>query len=288
MFDINGYYEASSIDDAKQFLANNKGTKIIAGGSDMLIKIRERKLAGASLMGIMRAGLDTVTIDNDGTIHIGPGCTFSNLEKNDIITKCIPYLGEAVGTIGGPQLRNVATIGGNVCNGATSADSATTLFCLNAKLKIESAQKTKIVEIKDFYLGPGWVILEEDEILTDIIIEKSNYDGYKGKYQKFAQRNAMDIATIGCAVMVKQAGEIIEDVKIACGVAAPTPVRCTDAEAFINGKTATIENITSAAKLTLGNTKARDSWRGSKAFREHLVVELTTRAITQLCGLELE
>ncbi len=133
----------------------------------------------------------------------------TKVEKNEIIKKNIPYLGEAVGTIGGPQVRNVATLGGNVCNGATSADSASTLFCLNAKLKIESVRETKIVEIKDFYLGPSWTILKEDELLTDIIIEKQNYDGYRGKYQKFAQRNAMDIATIGCAVMAKTANGVL-------------------------------------------------------------------------------
>jgi xanthine dehydrogenase FAD-binding subunit len=287
MFDIKGYIEAENLEQAKTYLANNENAKIIAGGSDILVKLREGWWDDASLVGISRIGLDQISIDDDGAIHIGPMCTFTNIEKNAIIKEKIPYLGGAVGTIGGPQLRNVATIGGNVCNGATSADSASTLFCLDAKLKIESATQTKMMDIEDFYLGPSKVDLKQGEILTDIIIEKASYDGYKGKYQKFAQREAMDIATIGCAIMVKASGDVIKDVKIACGVAAPTPVRCKDAENFIKGKKATVENIDQAAALTIQNTKARDSWRGSKAFREHLVIELTKRGIGELCGLEM-
>ena len=289
MFDFKEYYEAKSIDGALDYLSQNADAKLIAGGTDVLIRIRENKLKDANLVGISFIDeIKKIFLDDAGNIHIGPMITFAKLESNDIIKENIPYLGSAGGTMGGPQIRNVATIGGNVCNGATSGDSATTLFCLNAKLKIQSAEAEKIVDIKDFYLGPGRVDLKQNEMLTDIIIERQEYDGYVGKYMKFAQRNAMDIATLGCAVVLKTDGKVIEDIRIACGVAAPTPVRCIDAENIGKGMAVNAAEIDQMAKATISNTKARDSWRGSKDFREHLVYELTKRGTMMLCGLEYE
>ena len=200
MFDFKQYYEAKSVQDALIYLSENEDAKIIAGGTDVLIRIREGKMKDAHLVGISFIDdLKQVTKDDKGNIHIGPMVSFARLETDEVIKANIPYLGNAGGSMGGPQIRNVATIGGNVCNGATSGDSATTLFCLNAKLEIRSAGETKIVAIADFYLGPGRVDLKQNEMLTDIIIEKENFEGYVGKYMKFAQRNAMDIATLGCA-----------------------------------------------------------------------------------------
>ncbi|MEX1308332.1 MAG: xanthine dehydrogenase subunit XdhB [Eubacteriales bacterium] len=289
MFDIDKYYEAKTLEDALLYLKANPDAKVIAGGTDVLLRIREGKLAEAHLMGISFIdALKGVSIDKKGDLHIGPMMTFTAIEENETILKYIPILAEAVGSIGGPQIRNVATVGGNVCNGATSADSASSLFCLNAMLKIQTADETKMVPITEFYLGPGRVILEPGEMLTDIIIEKKDYDGYVGTYKKFAQRGAMDIATIGCAVVLKHDGKMIEDIRIGCGVAAPTPIRCTDAENIGRGMAISEQNIDAMAKATISNIRARDSWRGSKTFREHLVYELTKRGTKKLVGLPEE
>lgn len=289
MFDIEKYYEAKTLDDALGYIKDNPDAKIIAGGTDVLLRLREGKMKSAHLMGIgFIEELKTVTKDDNGDLHIGPMMTFTAIEENEVIAENIPILAEAVGSIGGPQIRNVATVGGNVCNGATSADSAPSLFCLNAKLNIQTADDTKTVPINEFYLGPGKVILQPGEMLTDIIIEKKDYVGYVGTYKKFAQRSAMDIATIGCAVVLKHDGKTIADIRIGCGVAAPTPIRCTDAENIGRGMDITLENIDAMAKATISNIRARDSWRGSKTFREHLVYELTKRGTKKLVGLPEE
>ena len=289
MFDIAKYYEAKTLEDALGYLKANPDAKVIAGGTDVLLRIREGKMTDVHLMGISFIDeLKTVKKDEKGDLHIGPMMTFTAIEENEMILQNIPILAEAVGSIGGPQIRNVATVGGNVCNGATSADSASSLFCLNAKLKIQTSGETKLVPIQEFYLGPGKVILQPGEMLTGIIIEKKDYDGYIGTYKKFAQRGAMDIATIGCAVVLKHDGKIIEDIRIGCGVAAPTPIRCVDAENIGRGMVITPENIDAMAKATISNIRARDSWRGSKTFREHLVYELTKRGTKKLVGLSEE
>ena len=286
MFDISGYKEALTIEEAISFLKENPDAKVIAGGTDLLIKLRDGELGGSILMGISRiAELKEVRKDGDGTVHIGPCVTFTRLEEDETVMSLFPYLGKAGGTMGGPQIRNVATIGGNVCNGATSADSASTLCCLNAQLKLESSEGTRIVPITEFYLGPGRVDLKPGELLTDIMITRENYEGFFGKYIKFSQRNAMDIATLGCAVMVKTRDNVFEEVRIAYGVAAPTPVRCPSAEKVAPGLEVTPENIEKIARTTLEDVHPRDSWRGSKAFREHLVQELAIRAMALSAGM---
>lgn len=286
MFDISRYKEASSIEEAAKFLKEDSESIVIAGGTDVLIKIREGKMAGSSLVSIRDIEeLTKIVKEENGDIHIGPLVNFCQLEEDAVIIENIDYLGEAGGTMGGPQLRNIATIGGNICNGATSADSGSTLVCLNAQLKLTSSEGDRIVPINEFYLGPGKVDLQPGELLTDIIIKKEDYDGFKGKYTKFSQRKAMDIATIGCAVMLKDDGKVITELRLSYGVAAPTPVRCPAAEAFAIGKELTMENAKAIGEKALEDVNPRDSWRGSKAYRQQLIKELAKRAIEELVGL---
>ena len=126
MYNINGYIEAGSVKEAVQLLSENENAQIIAGGTDVLIKTRESKTGyvGRDLIGITRIEeLLGVKLDSEENVIIGAAMTFTNVETNPIILDKIPTLGRAVGNVGGPQTRNVGTIGGNICNGATSADS---------------------------------------------------------------------------------------------------------------------------------------------------------------------
>ena len=145
----------------------------------MLISIRHGKLAGCSLVSIY--GLDElrgVSMQEDGSIKIGALTSFSHITNNPIIQKYITVLGEAVDEIGGPQIRNIGTIGGNISNGVTSADSASTLFALNAKLEITGPEGKRIIPISEYYVGPGKVSLKNGEILTAIYITKENYENF--------------------------------------------------------------------------------------------------------------
>ena len=283
MYDIGKYKEATTVEEALKFLGEDPESIAIAAGSDVLIKIREGKLAGASLVSIIKIEeLKNITKDEAGDIHIGPLVSFTQLEEDETIKANINYLGQAGGTMGGPQLRNIATIGGNVCNGATSADSGSTLVCLGAQLVLTDESGSRTVPIGDFYLGPGKVDLKPGELLTDIIIRRADYEGYEGKYTKFAQRKALDIATIGCAVMLKKNGSKIEDLRLGYGVASPTPVRCPIAEEFAKGLELTAENARAIGEKALEDVSPRDSWRGSKAYREQLIKVLAERAIIEI------
>lgn len=287
MFDIEKYYEATSVEEAVDYLKQDPNARIISGGTDVLVKLRDRskEFVSASLVGITRIPeMSEISIDKDENLVIGAINTFTKIERNEIVQKHAPLLAFAVSTVGGPQTRNVGTIGGNICNGATSADSAPTLFAYNATLEIQGPNGTRKVKIQDFYKGPGKVDKERDEILTRIIIAKEDYENYKGHYTKFAQRNALDIANLSCAVLIKENNNVIEDLRICFGVAGPTPIRMKVAESFAKGKTITTEVLEEIGTKCLEDTKARDSWRASKRYREHLITVLPMRNIQKALG----
>lgn len=284
MYDMKALYEAKSVEDAVALLAEHPQAQVIAGGSDVLIQMREGKRAGVELVSIY--GLDElrgVRMEADGTLRIGSLTSFSHITRDPLIQEHINVLGEAVDTIGGPQIRNIGTIGGNTCNGVTSADSASTLMAWDAVVEIAGQGGRRLLPIREFYVKAGKVALEPAEIQTALLIPKKSYEGYKGYYIKYAMRNAMDIATLGCSVNVKLScdRQTIEDIRIAYGVAGPVPMRAVTAEAYGRGKKLTKGLAADIADKVLADIRPRDSWRASKAFREHISVVLCKRCITE-------
>jgi len=282
MFDITNILEPETLSEALVMLSSNPKLKIIAGGTDVLIRLHHKSMEEVELLSIRNIrGLDEIKLLEDGTISIGAMATFSRIFRSDIINKNISILSEAAVSMGGPQIRNMATIGGNICNGAVSADSASALFVLNAVLKLESQNGERLVPISEFYAGPGKVKLLPGELLTTILISKDNYYKMSGRYIKYSNRKAMDIAMLGVSVLCNIDDGKFKDLRIALGVAAPTPIRCYEAEEFAKGLQVTEDNIVQICKNALKSAKARDSWRASKAYREHLIVVLAYRAIKQ-------
>jgi xanthine dehydrogenase FAD-binding subunit len=282
MYDIAKYEEAYTVEEAIALLQVNPQAIIISGGSDVLIKLHEGRMPDAQLISIHGIPeLKGVRLDTDETIAIGAATSFTQITRNSIIQQRIPVLGEAVGMVGGPQIRNIGTIGGNVCNGVTSAESAATLFALNAKLRIQGPDSERLVSIHKFYQGPGKVDLAHDEILTAILITKENYAGFCGHYIKYAMRNAMDIATLGCAVVGKFNGNQVEDFRLALGVAGPTPLRCGKTEKMVKGKLVDHKLLEKIGKTAISEVAPRNSWRASQEFRLQLVEELSKRSFLE-------
>ena len=137
MYDIENYYNAKTVSEAVELLTEHPDARIISGGSDVLIKIREGRMAGTSLVSIRDIEeLKGIEKKDSGDIYIGVGTVFSHITADPIIQECVPVLGEAVDQVGGPQIRNIGTIGGNICNGAVSADSVPTVFSYNSLLHL--------------------------------------------------------------------------------------------------------------------------------------------------------
>ena len=295
MYDMKALYEATSVENAVQLRLEHPEAQIIAGGSDVLVQMREGKRAGKELISIY--GLDElrgITIDENENIRIGSLTSFSHITRDPIIQKYINVLGEAVDMVGGPQIRNIGTIGGNTCNGVTSADSASTLHAWEAIVELTGKNGVRRLPIKDFYIRAGQVDIrvEDGEIQTAILIPKASYENTFGHYIKYAMRNAMDIATLGCSVNVRLSEDkkTIERARIAYGVAGPVPMRAPHAEAVANGQPISKELIDRFGLVVLEDINPRDSWRASKAFRQHIAVEMAKRCLLEsirLAGGEL-
>lgn len=284
MYDIQSIYQAKSVDDAIRALQADPSAIVIAGGTDVLIKIREGKLAGCSLVSIhnLTDELSGVTLSPGGDVEIGPLTTFRGVTFSDVIRQTVPVLGEAADMAGGPQLRAAGTIGGNVCNGITSADTASTLVALDAVLRVRGPKGERDVPISEWYQGVGRVALAPYELLVKIIIPRDNYAGYTGHYIKYAMRNAMDIATLGVSCLVKLTDDkkTVDDAALAFGVAGPVPMRAPSAEAAVRGLPIE-EAIAVIGKAALADVNPRTSWRASKEFRIQLIEELSPRALRE-------
>ena len=295
MYDMKALYEAASVENAIALRLAHPEAQIVAGGTDVFVQMREGKRAGKELISIHELKeLSGICIDEEENIRIGSLTTFSHITKNPIIQEKINVLGEAVDMVGGPQIRNAGTIGGNTCNGVTSADSASTLFAWDAIIELTGKNGKRYLPIKDFYIKAGTVDLrvEDGEIQTAILISKASYDNTAGFYIKYAMRNAMDIATTGCSVNCRLSPDkkTFERVRIAYGVAGPVPMRAPTAEETANGKPVSMETVDAFAKAVLEDIHPRDSWRASRAFRQHIAVELARRCLIESvkrCGSEL-
>ena len=222
MYDMKALYQAESVQDAVALRVAHPDAQIIAGGSDVLVQMREGKRAGVELISIY--GLDElrgVTLEADGTLRIGSLTSFSHITRDPLIQKYLHVLGEAVDQVGGPQIRNIGTIGGNTCNGVTSADSASTLHAYDAIVELTGPDGIRRQPIREFYIRAGKVDIRPGEIQTAILIEKDSYTDTFGHYIKYAMRNAMDIATLGTSVNVRLSADkkTVERARVAFGVA---------------------------------------------------------------------
>ena len=288
MYDMKALYEAESVQHAIALRLEHPEAQIIAGGSDVLVQMREGKRAGKELISIY--GIDAlrgVSIDEEGNIRIGSLTSFSHITRDPIIQKYINVLGEAVDQVGSPQIRNIGTIGGNTCNGVTSADSASTLHAWEAIVELTGQNGARRLPIKDFYIKAGTVDIKPDEIQTAILIPKASYENTFGHYIKYGLRNAMEIATLGCSVNVRLSPDkkTVERCRIAYGVAGPVPMRCPTAEAAANGKQPSRALAEQFSRAVIDDINPRDSWRASKAFRQHIAVEMAKRAFTRAVEL---
>lgn len=279
MFDFKNFHKAGSVQEAIGLLTAHPGSRLLAGGTDILIKLRHGKPGFAELIDIHGlAELRGICQDDAQNIFIGSATSFTDIIESTLLHDTMPMLGDAARTVGGPQIRNMATIGGNICNGVTSADSAPGLFCLNALLQIQGIDGLREVPIADFYLGPGKVDLRRGEVLLGFKITPENYAGSFGYYYKYAMRDAMDIATIGCGVSLKTAAGKLTDYRIAFGVAGPTPIRCPKTEQAVIGRELSADVFDFIADQVLGDVNPRTSWRAAKDFRLNIIGELAKRA----------
>ena len=280
MFPIEEYYFAENVADAVKALSADPKAMILAGGTDILVRLHGGNTDYDHVVDINHLDkLREIRMDDKGHIYIGALACCTEIIEHELVKTHLPMIAESLSTIGGPQVRNCATMGGNICNGAVSADSACAALIYELDLVIEGPGGQRIESINGFHTGPGCTILQQGDILTSFVAKPENYTGYSSCYQKYAMRGAMDIATIGCGVGLKMDEGKISTIKIAFTVAAPTPIRCHKAEQAMMGKALTSENLEIMAKALAEDVIPRTSWRASKEFRLHIIKTLAKKEI---------
>ncbi len=280
MFPIEKYHFATSVADAVQALNSDPKSRIIAGGTDVLVRLHGGNSDYGRIVDINHLDeLREIRMDKSGNIYMGALACCNAIIENELVRKHVPMVAESLATIGGPQVRNCATMGGNICNGAVSADSACAALVYEFDLVIEGIDGQRIESINGFHTGPGRTILKQGDVLTSFLVRPENYQGFSACYRKYAMRGAMDIATIGCGVGLKMAEDKISTMKLAFTVAAPTPIRCPKAEQVMVGKVFSEENLDLMTDALMQDVRPRDSWRAGKDFRLHIIKTLAKKEI---------
>jgi len=244
---------------------------LIAGGTDVMVTIRNTKKAPEVLISL-RGLKDLRYIKKNSDYYIGALTTHRMLEQSDMVQKELTALYEGASRIGSVQVRNVATLGGNICNAAPSADTAGPLLVLDAMVELEGPEGRRSVPIADFFTGTYKTARKQDEVLFEFRIPEEM--GHFGSaYWKHTRRKAMNLPILGIAVALKLSGDEISDVRIALTVAAPTPVRAYKAEEFLKGKPLNDDVLAEAGKIAASSDccSLRDSLRGEAWYRREII-----------------
>ena len=274
------YLQPTSVDEAISLLASHgEKARYIAGGTDVLVKVKERKWTPHYLISLRRIpNLAYIRRDHDGVLRIGGLTTHRMLEQSPLIRKHYPAIGDAAENIGSVQIRNVATIGGNICNAVPSADGVIPLLILGAHLTLVGPKGKRSLPLKSFFLGPGQTLIDPGEILTEFFIPPL-LPRSGSAYFKHTRREAMELPLLGVGLYLALGDDFRTCVKarIGLGVAAPTPIRTLLAEEFLQGREINEATLAEVGKLAAKETKVRDSIRGQAWYRREMVEVLVRR-----------
>ena len=287
-------------------MATLDGAQYIAGGTDVMVLIRQKKLNPKSLISI-RNIKDLAYIDTAKGLKFGAATTHSDIDSHEIIKRAYSALTDATSHLGSWQIRNVATVGGNICTAAPSADTACPLLVLDAMVSIVGPKGSRDVALDDFFQGPGKTALGQGELVKGFVIPAFG-DNTGSAYIKHTRRQAMDLPILGVAtritISVKSGSEVrcrdmfctidsianilsklkdeelkVEDARIAMGVVAPTPMRAKKAEAALKGKIVSPELFEEIGNIAASEAKPRDSIRGEAWYRSEMIKVLVKRAL---------
>jgi carbon-monoxide dehydrogenase medium subunit len=276
------YFAPKSIEEAISLLSQyGEKAKVVSGGTDLLRQLKHEAAVPEcliSLGGIHE--LEFIKYDEISGLRVGALTTIVNVANSSLIRGKFSILAQAAGMLGTPAVRNQATIGGNLCNAAPSADTAPALLVLGAMVKIAGIEGEKVIPIEDFFTGPGLTILGDGYILTEIQIPNLPPHS-RGCYLKQTRRQGSDLAVVGVAALVVMEGEILRDVRIALGAVAPTPIRAKKAEGMLRGKKLDAKLVEETGQAASYESMPIDDLRGSADYRRRLVAVLTKRALTQ-------
>jgi carbon-monoxide dehydrogenase medium subunit len=270
------YFEPTSLPEAVALLGRFQGrAQPLAGGTDLLVELKEHLRSADCVVNIKKIpGIDQLTFDSVDGLYIGALVTAREIEVSPITIEHYPSLVQAARELGSIQVRNRATIVGNVCRASPSADTLPPLIADGAEVTIHGPHGHKTLLLEEFFTGPGKTVLKYDELVTAIRVPAP--PPHTGKvYIKHGRRKAMELATVGVAVTLTPEG----DIRIVLGAVAPTPIRARQAEGLLRGRKLDDARIERAAQAAAEEARPISNVRAGAEYRREMVRVLTRRAI---------
>ncbi len=267
------YYKPKSLREALHTISELDDYKILAGGTDLINDMRIKRYLPKNIVDISAISELKYIIDEGSRVRIGALTTLQEIAESDVVRKKLPLLAETVENMASWQIRNIATIGGNLCNASPAADSPLPLLVYEATLVLVSKDGKREVPIEKFFLGPRKTVLRKGEILYEIVVPC--YDGVGTSFIKLGRRNAFTLSVVGVATMVKVSNGVFEDVRIALNSVAPTPIRAHSVEEFLKGKKVSIDVINEGAKHVRKDISPISDVRASAEYRADMAVVIT-------------
>jgi carbon-monoxide dehydrogenase medium subunit len=275
------YDKPQTIEDALQLRNKKKSAVYIAGGTDVLVQIKNREIRPSTLISLRNIpGL--VRIEVNGGARIGALTTIADIIQHPALGQSFPILGEAARKIGSVQIRNVATIGGNLCNCSPCADMALPLLVLEAKVRLRGSETTREVPIEDFFLGPGKSCLQADEIMTDILLDRQELNTVA--FFKKKGRVQMDLAVASVAMLLEMEGDICRKARIAAGSVAPIPIRLRKVEELLESTPLEEKTILEAQRTAEESVAPITDIRSTEDYRREIVGVFIQRCLEEALG----
>lgn len=280
----NEYISATNIDEVVRILSEKgSSARIVAGATDLILELERGARAGVgTLIDVTRIpGLDQIVQDEQGVIHLGPLVTHNRVSASKLLREKAYPLTRASWEVGAPQIRNRATVAGNLITASPANDTITPLMALDAWVTLKSIRGERTVPLREFYTGVRKTVLQPDEMLVDIAFNGLSIN-QRGTFIKVALRRAQAISVVNLCIVLSFEGEIIQQAAITLGAVAPTIIHATEAEAYLVGKTLSDEVIHQTAELVQQSARPIDDIRGTANYRREMVKVYTARGLHAL------
>jgi carbon-monoxide dehydrogenase medium subunit len=278
------YLKPGSLAEVFRLKEDMPDARFVGGGTDLMVKIKNREASPSTLISL-RSVPELQGIDARGAVRIGAMTSISDLIQSDILHSRYPVLVQAARRLGSAQIRNVATLGGNLCNCSPCADTATPLLVLEARAVLQNPRGTREIPLFEFFKQPGETCMAADEILVQVLIPAFNASrrgsGVRATFFKHG-RVKMDLAVASLSALIQTEGDKVTKARLAAGSVAPVPLRLTKVEESLEGKALSGKLIADAVGLAEESVAPISDIRSTAGYRRHMVGVFTRRALESL------
>jgi aerobic carbon-monoxide dehydrogenase medium subunit len=281
------YHAPANLDEAISLLQQHgESARALAGGTDLVVQMKESATKFPSpshVVSLLRVPeLRGIEFSDTEGLRVGAGVTMFEVAESPVVRERYAAIAEGAALVGSHQTMNMATVGGNLCNAAPSAEVAPPLLAFGAEAVMVGPSGRRSLPLEEFFLDPGKTVLAPDELLAEVRVPLSP-SGTGSAYMRHTPRKQMDIAVVGVGVVLTLAGDRIERARVALGAVAPTPVRAWQAEAALEGQPLSDETFARAAEAAAVECSPISDVRGSVEFRRH-IVRVSTERMLQLAA----